>query len=129
MEPAPRAVTGVPHAFGGIPLNVGASLFPLIWGVVHGVVLGVWVQLGVGALWVIGGVLLRNPETGIAVLGLVFRGAAILGDVYFGVVADRLAWEKNPSRWETADYSKNQRIWAVGAVAYALALTWYQAGR
>ena len=115
----------VPHAFGPFPLNVGATILPLIWGIFHGVGAGVVVQLVVGAAFV--GASIASKQTGSAwpavALGLRIVGAAI--SVGFGLVADRLAWRTRRDR-DPARYAKSERLWAIGIVVYALFATWYR---
>jgi hypothetical protein len=114
----------VPHAFDGLPLNVGAGVLPLFWGALHGVTLGAWVQLAILGLALLGSVLRRTSGALPSTLGIVLQCCVVGLSVWFAVIADGLAWRRNPGKWAPEVYSKMQRMWFLIGVA-ALAFSWW----
>jgi hypothetical protein len=117
--------TPIPHAFGRFPLNIGAGTLPFIWGLVHGVSTGVWVQV-VGAFLWLGGIIARKQSAPVLViLGWALAGLCIALNLWFAFVADRLAWVAHPER-DVGDYVKAQRTWAVLAPLWAVFVVMYR---
>jgi len=107
--------TEVPHLWSWTRFNPGACLLAPFWAIGHRAWIGLLVPLPAILVRFIGYAI---PEWRVfdfvdPVRLVLYWVPAIL----FGLKADKLAWQSNPTSWSPTEYRRQQRIWMWAGLA------------
>lgn len=122
----PRRVPRNAHLLRWTGFNPGAAVFAPLWALGYRVWTGLLVPLPTLLLtlldFVLGDLAISFQAAGriqnLIDSPLLYAASYSLPAIWFGLQADRMAWAKNPGRWEAPSYRKQQLIWTIAAASY-----------